>query len=485
MIRNVLLAAIAAAVFLASPAFPAEPTPKAGPELEIQKETFEARDGRKVEAERGSFQVPENRRTPSGKTLRLTFVRFPSTAAKPGPPIVYLAGGPGGSGIATAQGSRFDLFQELRAVADVIAFDQRGTGESEGPPPCSKGWTLPFGQAGTRAAYEAAVTEAAEFCAQEWRQAGVDLDAYNTEESADDLEALRQALGVPKISLWSISYGTHLAMSTLRRHPDSIERVILAGPEGPDHTLKLPADSQAQLRRIADRLAADGLKEAFPDFLGDVKTVLAQLEKKPTEVPLPGGETMLVGPFDVQLLAAGMLTGPELQRYLPGAFQAMSMGIYAPLAPFLPRVRSGEIGAMSAAMDTASGISEERRRLIAQQAEETLLGDAINFPWEPVAKALKVRDLGPAFRAPLKTRVPALFISGTDDVRTPLGNTEDLLPGFENAHHLILEGAGHSDPLFLGSPQILDVMRAFLEGKDLPEKQRLTVPYPPWPDGAG
>jgi pimeloyl-ACP methyl ester carboxylesterase len=58
--------------------------------------------------------------------IELAFVRFKSTAKNPGPPIVYLAGGSGGSGIGAARGSRFPLFMALREIADVIAFDQSG-----------------------------------------------------------------------------------------------------------------------------------------------------------------------------------------------------------------------------------------------------------------------------------------------------------------------------------------------------------------------
>ena len=57
---------------------------------------------------------------------------------------------------------------------------------------------------------EAALATARD-CAAHWKEQGVDLAAYTTNESADDLEALRHALGAATISLWSISYGTHLA----------------------------------------------------------------------------------------------------------------------------------------------------------------------------------------------------------------------------------------------------------------------------------
>ena len=80
----------------------------------------------------------------------------------------------------------------------------------------------------------------AERCATELRGKGIDLSAYNTEASADDLDDLRRALGAEKISLFGFSYGTHLALAAVRRHPERIDRVILAGTEGPDHSQKLP-----------------------------------------------------------------------------------------------------------------------------------------------------------------------------------------------------------------------------------------------------
>jgi len=174
------------------------------------------------------------------------------------------------------------LFQALRQVADVIAFDQRGTGLSARLPDCSRSWELPLDRAvGLREA-ERVIEETARFCAAEWRAAGIDLDGYNTEQSADDLEALREALGVPRITLWAISYGTHLTFATLRRHPGSIERVIVAGTEGPDQTLKLPSDQQALLETLAERIAADpATAEMFPSFLDDVRLSLERLERQP------------------------------------------------------------------------------------------------------------------------------------------------------------------------------------------------------------
>jgi carboxypeptidase C (cathepsin A) len=66
---------------------------------------FETNDKKeKVDAEFGTLFVPEKRSDPESNLIELAFVRFKSTAKNPGPPIVYLTGGPGGSGIGAARG---------------------------------------------------------------------------------------------------------------------------------------------------------------------------------------------------------------------------------------------------------------------------------------------------------------------------------------------------------------------------------------------
>lgn len=444
--------------------------------LRIEPHTFTAADGRTVAAEIGRFRVPENRGRSSGRTIELAFVRFPSTNPMPGPPIVYLAGGPGGSGSGTATGSRFDLFQELRSVADVIAFDQRGTGLSESLPDCPHQTILPL-DGGTRETYAALYSETARACAAHWRRLGVDLAAYTTQESADDLDALRQSLGADQISLWAISYGTHLALSAIRRHPDAVARAVLAGVEGPDHTLKLPSHQQALLERID---ALYRVEHPESSFLADMHAVLADLRRQSVVVDVEmEGETvpLAIGAFDVQWLAANMLGSPELSLYLPPLFSAMRQGDFSRVASWILRLKAPEgLSAMSSAMDAASGASIWRRAQIASEARRTLLGDAINFPVPELVAALDVPDLGPAFRAPIASDVPVLFISGTLDGRTPVANADEVAMGFANGTRLVLEGAGHSDPLFLSSPLILDRMRAFFGGETVEDE---TLPVQP------
>ena len=100
-------------------------------DLKITPRVFESASGQKVDVEFGELTVPENRQRPNSRLIQLAFVRFKSTSQNPASPIVYLAGGSGGSGISAARGTRFPLFMAMREVADVIALDQRGVGSSK------------------------------------------------------------------------------------------------------------------------------------------------------------------------------------------------------------------------------------------------------------------------------------------------------------------------------------------------------------------
>ena len=439
----------------------------------ITPRVFESASGRKVDAEFGELTVPENRQQPSSRLIQIAFVRFKSTSPKPGSPIVYLAGGPGGSGISAARGSRFPVFMAMREAADVIALDQRGVGLSKPNLNCKQTVGFSPDRPVTRHELIEIFRKESRACAESFKQQGVDLTGYNTNESADDLEDLRKAIGAEKISLWAISYGTHLSLATIKRHEKSIDRMILAGIEGPAHTIKLPSNIQKHLEHIDRLVKADAnVRKDIPSFLSLVKTVFDQLERQPVTVEVTDPVSrqpvkVVLNKFAIQVLTA--FTFGTGEAALPSRYYAMSKGDYSFAAQgWLGLSRNRSVGsAMAFMMDCASGISSERRQQIAREVESTLLGDILDLPFPDVCDAWGNPDVGPAFRAPAKSKVPTLFISGTFDVRTPPSNAEEVRKGFPNSSHLIIEGAVHSDPLFLSSPKIKDVMLEFLKGQEL------------------
>jgi pimeloyl-ACP methyl ester carboxylesterase len=446
---------------------------KAG-DLKIEPYVFEAANKQKVDAEIGRLLVPENRQNPNSRLIELAFVRFKSTSEKPGPPVLYLAGGPGGSGISAARGARFPLFMAMREIGDVIALDQRGVGQSNPNLICLEAINYPVDKAPDRGLVLELFRKQSRACRDRWMRQGVDLSGYNTNESADDLEDLRKALGAEKISLWSISYGTHLALAAIRRHEKNIHRAIMAGIEGPDHSIKLPSNIEKHLAHLSHLVKADPvLSKDIPDLLGLMKTVLDRVEREPVTVEVTNPQTqqkvkVTINRFVLETLTVNSFGSDEAD--LPARYYTFAKGDYQLAAQGWLRTigRGLPIGsAMAFLMDCASGVSAERQSRVEREKKTTLLGDTINFPFQDVCDAWGNPDLGAAFRKPVKSRVPALFISGTLDVRTPPGNAEEVRKGFSDSAHLIIDGARHSDPLFLSSPKIKDVMLEFMKGQSI------------------
>src|SRR6056297_1159537 len=165
---------------------------------DIQPYTFITTAKDTVDAELGMFKVLEDRTQTGKDSIQLSFIRFKSTNPNPSSPIIYLSGGPGGSGIGTARGHRFALFMKLREVADVIAFDQRGTGMSNVLADCPYTAEFELSKPLNKIVYIERTTSSISKCLEFWNERNINLKAYNTTESAKDLDNLRQILNTDK-----------------------------------------------------------------------------------------------------------------------------------------------------------------------------------------------------------------------------------------------------------------------------------------------
>lgn len=438
---------------------------------------FETERHGTIAAEVAFLEVPRRHSEPEGQRMRLRVVRLPATGGDGRTaPVVYLSGGPGGSAVETARGPRWLVFDRVRRETDVLLLDQRGTGLSEPPPPCPHVHRFDDAQPLERDATLAALRVTAARCIAYWRQQGIDLAAYTTAESAGDIEYLRRALGLPRISLWGMSYGTHLALASIRLHGAGIDRVVLIGAEGPDDTLKLPLAADALLAELAVVAEDDG----FDDLVGSTRRVLEALRHRPGQGRsfMHADRKVTIGEYDAQLAIAASLGRRSTQQLLPLALRDAERSDYGLLAEIVLAVREqvGEFRAMPLAMEVASGQSPHRRTLAEAQARDSMFGDAMNFPFPMLGDGLGLVDLGEAFRAPLLSAVPALFVSGTLDGRTPPANALALLPGFSDSRHLLVRGASHDDELWLQS-DIAGHIADFLAGRQVNDAV-LEVPPP-------
>lgn len=440
-----------------------------------EKEISFENDGQSVKAYEGSIQVLENRADPDSREIPLKYIRFPATANKTASPIIYLAGGPGGSGISTAQypGFRFPLFMALREFGDVIALEQRGTGKAKVAPRCISKQTMPLAEKLSEAQVIQLYRNAATECVSFWKNEGVDVLGYTSIQSAMDIDELRQHLNAEKVTLWGISYGSHLALASLKVMPGKIEKLVIASAEGLDQTVKLPKRTDAYFDRL--QLAINQqpkAAKAYPDVKALMQRVHDQLQSKPISLKLPQKDgsqlDFLFQHFHMQGIASGMIADPHrgVPRLL-GMYQAIDQGHH----DFLPQIisRAGfddnriSFDVMSFGMDIASGMTAKRAKLVAEQAKNSLLGNILNFPMPQLNKVVAGLDLGDEFRRHPQSDVPTLLLTGTLDGRTYIEAQKEATQGLTNLTQVMVVNAGHN--LFMRSPQVTEVIKTFLKGE--------------------
>jgi pimeloyl-ACP methyl ester carboxylesterase len=439
--------------------------------------------GQGFEGERGHLIVRENRKNLKSNLIELVFIRLKSTSDKPGVPTIYLDGGPGSAASNLASIPDYmRAFQKLREVGDVILLDQRGVGRSKPNLTYLTRESLPTDVFADRQVALQAFKERAKTAGGHFRAQGVDILAYNSVESAHDVDDLRKALGTEKVNLVGFSYGTHLGLACIRYHGKNLNRVVLIGTEGPDHTDKLPSTSDASIKRLSQIVANDTqIGARMPDLTGTLKRVLDRLEKDPITVTITDQRSkkpidVKVGKMGLQFLIMRDLGDTNDLPVFPLWFYTMDKGDYSILKRFVERRYnqfSSGINVMTLVMDISSGVSKARQSQIQKEAKTALLSDIVNFPISEMGDVFGNPDLGDAYRSQIKTDVPTLFVSGVLDNNTQPFQADDVRRTFKNSTHIVIDNAGHES--MLTDPQVQQTMVQFLRGEDV-SKVKIALP---------
>lgn len=445
-------------------------------EISFKEIDFKPKKGKTVKAELGEFFVEENRVNSTGEKLKIAFVRFKSTSSNPQSPIVYLAGGPGGSGIKTAKGKRFTMFMKLREIADVIILDQRGTGKSNQLPKCKSYARFKQDKPITKSEYLEKTSKNINKCLQFYKENGYDLTAYNTTQSAFDIEDLRKALNAPKISLLGTSYGSHLAFEYIRNFENNIDKVVLSALEGPDETIKEPCNTDKFVKKLSK-----AAKSKYPNLLKTIKTVHNLLKKQPVIVEFKNrkGKLQKVGISEYELqgiITNFYLKNPKDSKKLPALYTKMYNGDFSEIAPIAVMMKryAGAFRPMAFAMDMSSGISVERNKKIAKQIDKSIYGTSLSFLYYDWMNTLNFKQLPNDFRTQKTNNVKALLISGDLDGRTYVKPAKRIAKKFKNGKHIIVKNAGHD--LFMASPKITDLIVDFFRDEDIKEDRIVLNP---------
>ena len=122
------------------------------------------------------------------------------------------------------------LVKPFLSKRDYIAFDQRGTGLSIPALSCDElenVYKEDIGGQIPASSRDYIYTNAFRSCHDAMTIGGIELNSYTTLASSDDLNDIVTALGYKQVNLFGASYGTRLALVTMRNHPEIIRSVVL------------------------------------------------------------------------------------------------------------------------------------------------------------------------------------------------------------------------------------------------------------------
>ncbi len=406
----------------------------------------------------GELEVPEDRGKPDGRKIRIFAAVLPANTVSPkSDPLLILAGGPGQAASFLAPFAA--RLAELRRTRDVVLIDQRGTGRSS-PLTCQA-----F-RPRDDDVFDTDPVPRARQCAQELAAQGVDAAQYTTTAWLADLEAMRVALGYPRWNLWGGSYGTRVALESVRRHPGAVRTLTLDGVAPPQ--LVIPLDvwrtREAALQAILAACAASkSCRAAHPDAAGTLARIERALGPVGREMDVADPRTAVTErqrvTFDVVLAVLQPLTyTPETASMLPEMLALAAAGDFGPLFAANPALSGSFVEQMNAALHFSVTCAEDVPRIRPGAARDALAG----LPTQTLAeRTLAVCDVWPRGRMPadfanaVTSDKPALLFSGGMDPVTPPAYGAEVAKGLPNSRHVIAPGYGHGvSPLGCG-PRLL------------------------------
>jgi pimeloyl-ACP methyl ester carboxylesterase len=423
-----------------------------------------------------TLKVPlDHRANDPSKTIDITFALSFASVESRGI-LFYFVGGPGGSGLASADSYLGSFDESLTQYTDIVFVDQRGTGPVHG-------LSCPIAQAKfdiapaspdkpdeAIATAKAYVTDCiAELDADEL------LAVVNTDQAIRDSELFRQAIGAPKVWLYGESYGTQFVQAYATAFPTAVRGVILDG------VVDLNLDAEGFYRRytlagealLAETFAACAdIPACKTDMQGDAAAVYdklaAQVEAAPVMVPFTlkdGSQTER--PLTTGLLEANAfyaLYSPEGRTEFLRALAAAGRGELNPML---------QLGYANMYIDPETEIGKEDPGWFSAAYYAIVCSDYDAGPGTPEERATRILAEANAF-APEAPRLlrsyymerlacahwphqgpatrpaqfaggdyPTLVLNGDRDPITPITMAYSVLDNAKNAYGVFMHGGPH------------------------------------------
>lgn len=427
--------------------------------------------GTGVIAKCGYLIVPENRNKPSGRQIKVPFVFVRKADADSTQNVsLYTTGGPGYSTIANI--SEINANSGFLKYGGFIAFDQRGTQKAIPALKCTEV------EAAVKRAYrenlnkDSLVLLATKQCQQKFVAQGIDLSAYNTIESAADINDLRLALHIKSLNLVGISYSGGLMLTVARKHPEGVRSLILNSPlpsfvNYEEHGLfninealdQIFANCEAD---STDKIRYLDLKTCFRNYFSSItgkRFSISYQEKNGTSRNIWYGKAELLDAI-LNRLENGQL------KHAPFVINEIINGKHETyIKQILDNIFAGNPGytlGMRYSIYCSEQIAYANPELIKKQEEMMpwLAGYAFNNVNHPICDCWKVKPEPAVAKTPVYSNIPVLLSAGDVDPWCRPFYNELIKRGMPNAQLLIFHNRAHGSGFGANGVDYLD---AFLK----------------------
>lgn len=422
-----------------------------------------------VEAQCATVQVPEDHDAPKGRKIGLALALVPAEGMAEDDPIFLLAGGPG-QAAREAYPAMEAAFRDIHRNRHVLLLDARGTGGSNLLQCDTDEGDNPFSDADLSS--PGAMQEFVEACRDELSKKA-DLRQYTTGNIIRDLDLVRGKLGVERVDLVGVSYGTRVAQQYAATYPEHTRAVVLdsVAPNtlvlGQDHARNLEDALEVQFERCRQ-------DKACVAALGDPREQLTQVRER-----LQAGGIAPVryrdpvsGEWREEVPTFGHLAGllrmyayqPAMAATLPLVLHEAAQGRYESLLA-QSRMLSRDVGdAIATGMSLSVTCSEDAGEFTRDERDAgTVMGEAFVASIQAACEVWPKGERATDFREPLAGDVPVLAVSGEFDPVTPARYGDEVIEHLPNGRHLVLPGQGHS---VLGTGCMPKLFAQFIETAD-------------------
>jgi len=364
-----------------------------------------------------------------------------STTAAPRGVLLFLTGGPGQPGVPFLPRIAARLGAALAGYR-LVMFDQRGTGAGALSCPALQ---AQMGASDLTAPAPAAVRACA-------AAIGPRRQYFATAETLADIEALRRALHVRRLSLDGVSYGSYVAEQFALAHPAEVARLVLDSVVPSANVDPLQVANMRDSARVLRSVCA--VQRCGFDPARDVATIVRRYHD---------------GPALLDTLVALSVGEPAFDG-VPAALHAAAAGNPRPLAAVMRRVRAGDA---ATAAELSQGLhastlcadltmpwggpqTPEPARQAALNRAVARLTPAQTWPFDSATAAGNgfvqtclhwppepAPPAGPAPGARLPA-VPVLILAGGHDLSTPVQEARAELALAPGGRLIYVPAAGHS-----------------------------------------